>query len=744
MPEIDWGRPFRWLRDRPRVLASLIIAVVVGVAGMAGLVIGMWQNVCHDCPSIAQIYAWEPKQSTQIFAHDGRLIAELFQERRTPIDLDRLPEHVPQAFIAVEDKRFYDHGAFDLIGYLRAVRNVLLGRPGGGSTITLQLARNMFVEEIGFDQSLTRKLKELKVAIELENVYSKNEILQAYLNQINFGHGWYGVETAAQRYFGKSATELNPAEAAMLAAVINLPGRYSPFRNPEAALQRRNLVLGLMENQDILTEEERDRWRAEPLPTDPQGPEQDELAPYFVEWVRELMDDRYGADLYRAGLRIYTTLDLDMQRRAQQAMNDGWTRVEEMPGYRHPTYEELRDSAVAASGLTRYLQGMMIVMEPATGEVRALIGGRDFEHSKFNRATQAMRQPGSVFKPFVFQAAISSGIPASHVIIDSPLMMDQVDGSVWSPKNYSGDFRGPMNLREALKLSVNVVTVKLALEVGMETVVQYAQRMGIETPLPRFPAVAIGAAEVIPMQVVEAYGTWANRGTRVEPRPILRVEDSDGRVLWQSVPERQQVLDTLSTAVMTDLMRDVVDHGSAYTIRDPGRGAVPYTLPAAGKTGTTNDATDVWFVGFTPDLLAAVWFGFDQPQRIIVGAAGGTYAAPVWADFMRSVYFGDEAIRPLPEEWATPAGLTSRLVDEQSGRLATDWCPRDALYAEVYIPGTEPTEFCDLHGPGLLGVPYTPPSVDTLSDELIGDPNAPPPPPPPDTARVRVNPRFRF
>ena len=738
--DIDWGRPFRWLRAHPRFTASLVTATLVGGAGAAGLAIGAWQNVCYDCPSIAQIYAWEPKQSTQIFARDGRLVAELFQERRTPIDLDRLPDYVPQAFIAVEDKRFYEHGAFDVIGYMRAVRNVMLGRAGGGSTITLQLARNMFVEEIGFDQSLTRKLKELKVAIELERVYSKDEILQAYLNQINFGHGWYGVETAAQRYFGKPAADLNPAEAAMLAAVINLPGRYSPFRHPDAAMERRNLVLGLMRRQDVLTREEAQRWMQEPLPQSPFGADEADLAPYFVEWVREQMDDRYGADLYRAGLRIYTTLDIEMQRRAQRAMEAGWERVEEMPGYRHPTYAELQDSAVAANGLTRYLQGMMIVMEPATGEVRALIGGRDFEDSKFNRATQAMRQPGSVFKPFVFQAAISSGIPASHVVIDSPLMMEQADGSIWSPKNYSGDFRGPMSLRDALKLSVNIVTVKLALEVGMETVVQYAQRMGLTTPLPRYPAVAIGAAEVIPMQVMEAYSVWANRGTRVEPRPILRVEDSRGRVLWESVPERQQVLDSLSTWIMTDLMRDVVDHGSGYTIRDPGRGALPHTLAAAGKTGTTNDATDVWFVGYTPDLLAAVWLGFDQPRRIIGGAAGGTYAAPVWADFMNAVYFGEAPLRPVPEQWSRPPELTARTVDELSGGLVTDWCPLDTRVSESFIPGTEPTEFCDLHGPGLLGVPYRPPTADTLSDELLGAPG----PAPADTERVRVNPRFRF
>jgi len=730
-----WKRPWRALRRRPRLLASMVVAVLVLMAGGAGVALGVWRNVCHDCPSIAQIYAWEPKKSTRILSHDGQLIAELFQERRTPVALENLPDHVPQAFLAVEDRRFYEHGAFDPWGYARAVRNRLLGRPGGGSTITLQLARNMFVEEIGFDQSFTRKLKELKVAIELENVYSKDAILQAYLNQINYGHGWYGIETAAQRYYGKPAASLTPPEAAMLAAVINRPGYFSPFRNPEQARERRNLVLGLMGEQGYLSESEVARYQDAPLPESPYGADESELAPYFVEWVREELDDRYGADLYRSGLRVHTTLDIEMQRRASAAMERGWASIEGQPAFRHPTYEEVRAEG-GASGREEvtYLQGMMVVLEPRTGEIRALVGGRDFDDSKFNRATQARRQPGSVFKPFVYVAALASGIPASHVIFDAPLRIEQVDGTVWSPRNYTGDFLGPMTLREALRLSINTVAVKLAQEVGLETVVQYAQRLGVTTEIPRYPSIAIGSADMIPLQVAEAYAAIDNLGVRVRPRPIVRVEDDQGRVLWESRVERQEVLDTLTSYVMLDMMRDVVDHGSAYSIRDPARGNVPAELPAAGKTGTTNDATDVWFVGFTPDLLASVWFGFDRRRTILPNAAGGVYAAPVWADFMRSVYFGESPLRAIPQEWQRPPELTTRRVDDQSGKLATQWCPLDHVYEEIYIPGTEPTEACDLHGPGAFGGygpydPANPTDTGTVS---------------PDTARPRVNPRFRF
>src|SRR5690606_6357814 len=487
---------YDWLRARPRFVARLGLALVAVASLFAGLGLGSWTSVCRDCPSIAQIYVWEPKQATRILSHDGRLIAELFQERRTPVSLANLPSHVPQAFIAVEDRNFYRHRGFSIRGIARAivVRLPVVGglfnrRAGGGSTITQQLARHMFPEQIGFERSATRKLKELRVALELERVYTKDQILEAYINQVNYGHGWHGIESASQHYFGKPATELNPAEAAMLAAVINRPSRLSPFRNPAAAEQRRNLVLDLMAAQGYLTRAEAEAWKREPVPTEPSGRDEGQLAPYFVEWVRDILDDRYGYDLYSRGFRVITSLDIDMQRAAQAALEAGFKRVESQPGYRHPKYAAVTEAGGVGGDEreTPYLQGLLIAMDPWTGEVRALIGGRDFEDSKFNRAVQARRQPGSVFKPFVYTAAIASGIPASHVIFDTPVMMPQVGGTTWAPENYDREFRGPMTLRDALKRSINIPAVKLGLEVGIETVAQYAQRMGIETPIPRYP-----------------------------------------------------------------------------------------------------------------------------------------------------------------------------------------------------------------------------------------------------------------
>jgi penicillin-binding protein 1A len=449
----DRSRRIRqWLGARPRFVRAAVFTILAGISLVGGLGIGTWQSVCHDCPSVAQIYVWEPKQSTKIFDHDGKLIAELFEERRTPIEISTLPAHVPQAFVAVEDKRFYEHRGVDPRGIARA----LITRRGGGSTITQQLARNIFTERIGFERrlshgGLTRKLKEARVAQQIEQVYSKEQILQAYINQVNYGHGWRGIETAAQHYFGKPAIDLNPAEAAMLAAAVNRPGQYSPFIDPVATLRRRNTVLGLMENEGFISEQDEQRWKTEPLPTTRHGTEVGRIAPYFVEWIRTILDNRYGEALYNKGLRVYTSLDLEMQRAAQAAMDSGWARIENTPGYRHPKYATvIADENRAGTTESPYIQGLFVALDPATGGVRALVGGRDFNDSKFNRATQALRQPGSTFKPFVYYTALNSGVPASHVLYDAPLMIDLPDGTVYSPKNYDPDFRGPLTMRDAL------------------------------------------------------------------------------------------------------------------------------------------------------------------------------------------------------------------------------------------------------------------------------------------------------
>lgn len=692
----------------------LLGAAFVSALGFGG-VWGMWQNLCAGdaCPSIAQIQTFEYEQKSKILAHDGRQITEFGFESRTPVSIRALPDYVAQAVIAVEDKRFHEHRGFDPIGIARAAVGVLtFDYAGGGSTITQQLARNMF-DEIGFERRYIRKLKEVQVALDLERSYTKDQILEAYLNQIYMGRG-YGFQNASRGYFGKNATDMNVAEAALLAAILNRPGRYDPYRNPERAKQRRDLVLALMADQGFLTPSEASRWQSYSLPeVEPDGAVTS-VAPYFEEWVRQILDSRFGDEIYRGGFRVHTTLDIDMQKAAQAAMEAGWARVEaDTFNFKHPRYEEF-DTVASFPGTTPYLQGAFIALDPQTGHVKALIGGRDFNQSKFDRARLAHRQAGSSFKPFVYTAAIAAGIPASFVLEDNAVVLPQPSGEDWRPANFGNEFKGPMTIREGLYTSTNMIAIKLGWEeVGIQSVAQTARRLGIQTQIELFPSTTIGAAEVIPLQVAEAYSAFPNMGTKVRPFPILRVEDADGNVVWEPQPERTEVLDSLETRIVVSMLEDVVRRGTGYNaIRL--RAGLPHEVPAAGKTGTTNDGTDVWFNGFTPNLMATVWFGMDTPQPIFdltpaigrLQATGASIPAPVWGEFMNRVYFGvdgdEEAgvieeppLLPVPPAWPIPDGLNAVLVDKRTGKLASRWCPQEDQYLEYYIPGTEPTELCD-------------------------------------------------
>lgn len=679
-------------------LASLFLC-----ACGTGLAVGAWKNLCADCPSIAQIYTYEPQQTSKIYAHDSTLVSEIGLERRTPVAIASLPPHVPQAFIAIEDRRFYSHGGLDWKGIARAGLEALKTRSlsgAGGSTITQQLARNMFTDRIGFEKRVVRKLKEWQVALALEEAYTKEQIIEAYMNQIGYAHGWYGLQTASRNYFGKNAIDINPAEAALLAAIVLRPERYSPLNDPDAATGRRNLVLDLMAREGYLSEEEVQRWKAEPVPLE-RARNVTVQAPYFVEWVRKILDDRFGNKLYTAGLRVHTTLDLEMQAAAQTAMEAGWQRIEERDGFQHPTYQGFSEENDTFN-ITDipYVQGMFVAIDPATGHVRAMIGGRDYVHSKFNRATDAMRPAGSSFKPFVYAAALESEIPASEIIVDAPIVLEQPDGTLWKPRNYEEEFLGPITMRHAFRKSINTVAVRLGMTVGLESVAQTARHLGIRTEVEPYESSAIGAAEVIPLQMLEAYSAFATLGTRVRPFPILRVESAEGELLWEPQPERTRALDSLTARLTVSLMEDVVLQGTGTNgIR--GIAQLPDDVPAAGKTGTTNDGRDVWFLGFTPNLAAAVWYGMDLPESIVPRASGGGLASPVWGEFMRRVYYGDAddevsfPLLPIPDPWPIPDGLIARRVDSRTGLLASRWCAMEDAYVELYLPGTEPTEDCD-------------------------------------------------
>jgi len=706
------GRLRRWFSpDRARWSVTYLL---LAFGFLVGLAYGSWTRVCagRACPSIAILDDYRPQMASKVYAMDDRLITELGYERRTVIPLQEMPPYLREAFVAVEDKRFYQHHGIDYSRILGALFANLRARSvvQGFSTITMQLARNVFPDRLSREKTLVRKLREARVALELEKTYSKDRILELYLNQISLGSGAYGVETASQRYFGKSVRDLTIPEAAMLAALPKGPGLYNPRRHPARAIQRRNLVLELMREQGYLSAAQAEEAEAYPLTLSARQ-DYGDVAPYFVEWIREQLDARFGRDLYEKGYRIYTTLDLDMQQAAERTLE---AQLEAIEGgafgrFPHKTYAQYM-AAAGNSGAeteeqtsTPYLQGAMVAMD-TSGAVRAMVGGRDFDDSKFNRATQAERQPGSTFKLFVYSAALRAGHSPDEMLPDSAISLPMSDGTIWEPHNFEDeDFKGPITLRRALALSINLVAIRLGMEIGVDAVVDEARRYGISTQVPAVPSMFIGSASVIPLEMVSAYTAPATLGVRAAPFAVVRVEDADGKVLWQDQPRRERVMSTDQAWVLNDMLRDVLRYGT-------GAGAMKrsgFDLPAGGKSGTTNDYTDVWFIGYTHELVAGFWMGFDNPQTIKSNAQGGLFAAPAWANFMKEVY----ERRPSSGDWARPTGMVQREIDVTTGKLATPYCPPSVRRWEVFAPDAVPTEFCPVHtGPN--SVPAAPAPTD--------------------------------
>jgi len=694
-----------WKSQRARrvVLVSFLAVIAFGLAVLTAL----WTRACagNSCPSIAELGGYDPNQASKVYAADGRLITDLGLERRTVVPLGEMSPYVKAAFITTEDKRFYEHHGIDWYRVFGAIKNnIFKFRVAEGfSTITMQLARNLWPEDIsGRDKTLSRKLREAHVAQEIEAKYPKDKILELYLNQIDLGNRAFGVEAASQRYFGKSVRDLNVAEAATLAAIPKAPSRYNPRRNPNLSVQRRNTILNLLRDNGLLSPEDAERWKAYPLLLSSHS-DFSSVAQYFVEYVRQQLDARFGSDLYKSGYRIYTTLDLDTQQAAERALEARLEAIESGADgkFTWPTYRQYLDSRAdtpddGSRTTTPYLQGLVVTLDAKTGNIRAMVGGRDFEDSKFNRATQALRQPGSTFKPIVYSAALEAGYPLSHVMVDDPLTVEiATDEAPWAPQNYDLEFDGPMTLRRALYMSRNIIAIKLGMEIGEDAVIGEASKFGITTRIPPYPSIHIGSADVIPLEMIAAYTTFANLGTRTVPNAILRVEDRNGKIVWQPQPRSISVMDTAHAWLMTDALRDVVRHGTAV-----GAVGSRINFPAGGKTGTTNDGFDVWFIGFTPDLVTGVWIGFDQPRKIKANAQGGVLAAPAWTAMMREVY----ERRAIPPAWPRPDGLTALDIDKTTGYKATPFCPKDVHYIESFIPGTEPTAFCPIHSPfGAVG-----------------------------------------
>lgn len=564
-----------------------------------------------EIPDVKLLETYSPKSTTRIYADDGTLFAELFVERRIPVPLSEIPKHVRDAFIAQEDVRFYKHIGIDLRAILRAVyKNMITGKiVEGASTITQQLARNLFLSP---KKTLKRKIEEAILAIQIERTYSKDEILNLYLNLIYLGEGCYGVEAASLSYFGKRTKDLTLQEAATLAAMTKAPSRLSPLKSPEKVLQRRNLVLKKMLDAGFISRKEYEEAVASPLGIIPRKVFEKKTG-YFIEYVKQLLEEGLEEEeaLYTGGLEVKTSLNLKMTEYAYEAISKG---LKEYLA-RHPKEKEPPEVALLA-------------IEVKTGDIKVMIGGKDFVRSPFNRAYQAKRQPGSAFKPIIYLTALSKGLTPDHILLDSPISYkDPWTGKVWAPKNYRNEYYGNVSMRKALELSLNTATVRLLESVGIEDVIEMAKSLGIETKLNPNLSLALGTSEVTPLELAKAYLTIARYGSRIELKAVKEVRSLDGEILYEDEREEENVVDPEVAYELIRMMEGVIKSGTAKKAS-----RLPYAI--AGKTGTTDDFRDAWFVGFSSDLLCLVWVGYDQNKKLGQNESGAQAALPIWIEFM--------------------------------------------------------------------------------------------------------------
>ena len=653
----------------------------------------------RGCPDVDVLASWRPGGAPELLDRHGEPFARLTPVEHILVPLDSIPEHVVEAFIAVEDRRFREHDGVDRWRVLGALRANLKARaPSEGfSTITMQLARNVFPDRLpAGERSLGRKLLEVRVAGAIEDRFSKDEILELYLNHIWFGRGARGIAEAAWLWFGRPVTRLDPARGALLAALPRAPTHYDPLEAPEAARERRDLVLTLMEEQGRIAPERASAARSQGLgiagrsaPLFVARP----TAPWLAELVRRTLEERLGEELYARPLRVRTTLDPEVQAILEDEMERQLRLVEggAHGRFRHPRY---RAGEAPPAGGTPYLQGAAVVLDAVSGDVLGLVGGRDERHSGFDRATRARRPLGSAFKPFVAATALERGRTPLTLLADSPLSLATRDGKVYRPTNFDGEFEGPVTLREALVRSRNVPVVRLADEVGLERVLRLARRLGLgEDAEPRL-SLALGALETSPLELAAAYTAFAAEGRRAEPRLVLSIEDPEGRTLWKGAPRGEQVLSPEVAFLVTDMLEEAVERGTGRAVL--GRG---YRGPVAGKTGTSDQARDAWFVGYTPDLVGVVWMGFDRPAPILEDASGGALAAPVLGGLLSRVHRG----RDLPGGWEPPAGVVELAVDRDAGTAPGAGCAGTMGGREWFIRGSEPRASCpEEGGPGLL------------------------------------------
>ncbi len=654
---------------------------------MLGVAVGAVVYFSRDLPSMERLEMIEPALKTRILARDSSVVREFYEENRVFVPLDRIPLAARRAFLAVEDRHFYEHSGIDLRRLIFVAASNLFDLRGarGTSTITQQLSRDLFLTK---EQTFARKIKEVLLSFKIERTYSKDEILEMYLNQIYFGEGTYGIEAASRKYFGKPVQELGLNQIALLAGLPKNPGGYNPFTNRERSVRRMQTVLGEMEEFGVITKAERDSLKAGSLDIVTKVSEDQEFAGYFCEHIRQILEAKYGSrPIYREGYTVYTTLDARLQRAAERALEAQMVRLESEKRFAQTRAQYEKAAAGGEKVKAEYLQGALAAIDPRRGHILALIGGRNFRETQYNRALQAPRQPGSAFKPFLYVAALESGYSPSDILIDTPFVVELPNGDVWKPRNYDRKFHGAVSLREALSRSLNIPSVKLIQAIGPPTVINVAKRMGIKSRLQNVLSLALGTNEVTLLELTAAYGCLAAEGLRAEPMAILRIEDRNGNTLEEYREYHEDVLGADVSYIITDMLTSVIDE-----VQGTGAAARAYGLdvPVAGKTGTTDEYTDAWFVGYTPEIVVGVWTGFDERKSMGSGMTGARAALPIWAEAMKAFYPTNRG-----PAFTVPDNIVEEIICGESGLLGTPYCPK--VHREIFIGGSEPGRQCDIH-----------------------------------------------
>ncbi len=696
-----------------KYLKSALITVLIGL----GIIIGYIIYLAQDLPSLDQLENYDPDLVTRIYSADGEILDELFLEKRIFVSLDQIPNNMKNAVISSEDRRFYNHWGIDSRSIIRAivVNIISLGYEQGFSSLTQQVARTLY-DTIGFRKTIIRKIKEIITAIQIERTYTKDEILEMYLNNVHFGHGTYGVQAAAKRYFGKDAVLLTLGESAMLVGILPAPATYSPINHSERAHYKRNVVLRVMRDEKFITKDMYSEARVIESENISESIAKGR-APYFTEYIRRTMekeDDRLGVNIYRDGLKIYTTLDTRVQSVAEEALMNAIKANQEKLNQRifndpeefsrlaylniFPEdsvrmmmegdtllYEDLRNKLL--------VQGAFVALDPSTGSILAMVGGRPDYHDQYNRAVQAKRQPGSVFKPFVYTTAIDNGYSVTKQLLNQPLVLRVLNANgeweKWMPRNYDGTTSGLTTLREGIRKSINLVAIRVVKElVPASEVKSMAKRMGITTDIRAVDAIALGTSEVYLLDIVNAYSAFANKGVLNKAFGITKVEDRYGNIIKEYEPIREEVLREESAYVMTSMLQTVMDAGTGGSARWRHN----FYHPAGGKTGTTQNWTDAWFVGFSKQLAAGVWIGVDDPIVSLGTSQDGSRAAlPAWADFMAVAH---DTLRLKRMNFDRPSGVINFEICSITKDIPTNLC---TVESEIFIQGTEPSQVCKVH-----------------------------------------------